>query len=351
MILISCLEVDHEGVLWDLFLEPHSENSALLLPFLCGHLSAAHSCAPQPPSHLKLMFCFTVWLVWSRKTWTPHAQSDGGLPSPRGACAALGGHSFMFNYSESISSVPLEIVHDPCFSLARLLCWGGASACWFSVAAKECFPLPLPSQSPQTLSLPRECCFGTRHWISVAGCSVVSAQQVSASFWSQVSGAGQIDRSTCDQCREKLQFLCLLFSSLFCAASVPVLVWETRTLWNVFLESLLCLGSGLLFKKATQPSWLVFSITKQSRGWEDHPPLLLYWQGFLDAVEDGLTDAVRTCQSSHGPRWVAAAHPVKCRAAVGMSRGETDSSSQLGSSSVFDILRSKTVSSLFFTVS
>lgn len=55
----------------------------------------------------------------------------------------------MFNYSKSISSAPLEMVHDPCFSLARVLRLGEASVCWFSAAAKKHF-LILPSRSPQT---------------------------------------------------------------------------------------------------------------------------------------------------------------------------------------------------------
>lgn len=110
--------------------------------------------------------CFVSFCGWfeAGKPEPPTLSRTGGLPSPRGACAALGGHSFVFNYSESISSVLLETVHDPCFSLARVLCWGEASACCFSAATKECFLLPLPSQSPQTLPLPWERCFGTGHW-------------------------------------------------------------------------------------------------------------------------------------------------------------------------------------------
>lgn len=118
----------------------------------------------------------------------------------------------MFNYSKSISSAPLEMVHDPCFSLARVLRLGEASVCWFSAAAKKCFRL-LPSRSPQThtaqLPLPWEHCFGSGplnfhsgmlHRLSVTGISF---------FLMQVSGAGWIDSPACDQHRGKLPFLSL----------------------------------------------------------------------------------------------------------------------------------------------
>lgn len=307
-------------VSWVFFLKPLSENSPLLLSVLCGHLCADPSCAPLPPSHLALMFCFILGLVWSRKPKLTPAQSDRGLPSPQGVCTALGGHNFTLNSSESISSAPLETVHDPCFSLARVLCWGEASAWWFSAAAKESFLLPLPSQSPQTLPLPPEPCSGTGHWnfhwgmfsfLSTTGISFFLITGVRC--WSD----WQI---TCDQHREKLHFLYLWFSSLFCAVFLSLCWFErcTRTEMSLLSEFVVL---GICFKKVTQPSWLFFSITKQGRGWEDHPAVLLCWQGFWDAVEDGLSDALGTCHSSCGPRWVVAAHPVKCRATEGMSRG------------------------------
>ena len=113
-------------------------------------------CRSQPCPSASLMsepaFHFILAAGLKQKNMnTPCSVTQGGSQPRRGACAARGGHSFMFNYSKSISSAPLGMVHYPYFSLARVLCLGEASVCWFSAAATKCFLL-LPSRSPQAHS-------------------------------------------------------------------------------------------------------------------------------------------------------------------------------------------------------
>lgn len=190
----------------------------------------------QPPAVLLCLphiwhSCLVSFWGWfeAEKPKPPLLSQTGGLPSPQGVCTALGGHSFTFNSSESISSAPLETVHDPCFSLARVLCWGEASAWWFSAAAKEFFLLPLPSQSPQTLPLPPEPCFGTGHWNFHWGMfSCLSTTGISFFLITGVRCCSDW-QITCDQHREKLQFLYLWFSSLFCAVFLSLCWFERCT--------------------------------------------------------------------------------------------------------------------------
>lgn len=117
-------------------------------------------------------------------------------------------------------------------------------------------------------SLPRRCLFpgsavlAPDIGISTEGCSVVSAQQVSASFSSQVSGAGQIDRSpvtstgksySFSTCLENPEKAFLPFSlQSFCACAG---LRDAHALKCFFLETLLCLGSGYLKKLHSLPGY------------------------------------------------------------------------------------------------
>ena len=86
-----------------LFLEPHSEDPAFLLPSLSSHPPADRSRAPQPLSRPTPAFRFILATgLKQKKTNTPCSVTEGGSPPRREACAALGGHSFTFNYSKSI---------------------------------------------------------------------------------------------------------------------------------------------------------------------------------------------------------------------------------------------------------
>lgn len=140
-------------------MEPYSENSSLLQPLLCGHLSAA----PQPSSHLTLMFCFILWLVWSRKTQTPHAQVSRGGSHHSKERARPWRPQLHINCSESISSAPLETVPDPVSPWPESCAEERHQHGGFLLQPRSLFfSLCLPS-------LPRCClflgsCFGTRHW-------------------------------------------------------------------------------------------------------------------------------------------------------------------------------------------
>lgn len=214
-------------VSWGFFLEPHSENSTLLLPLLCGHPPAAHSCAHQPPSHLTVMFSFILWLVWSRKTQTQCSVWQGGSHHSK-ECAQL----WEGTASPSIT-VRAPQVHPWKQSMAPVSPWpescaeerhqhGGLLLQPRSLFFSLCLP-----------SLPRRCLFpgsavlALDIGISIEGCSVVSAQQVSASFWSQVSGAGQIDRSQVTSTGKRWSQPWKRLSSLFCAVFL-CLCWFER---------------------------------------------------------------------------------------------------------------------------
>lgn len=182
----------------------------------------------------------------------PCSVGQGGSHHPK-ECAQL----WEGTASRSVT-VRVETVHDPCFSLARVLCWGQASAWWFSAAARESFLLPLPSQSPQTLPLPRDCCFGTRHWNFHWG--MFSCLSTTAISFFLITGVRCWSdwQVTCDQHREELQFLYLFrklwkgFSSLFFAVFLCLCWFERCTCSEMcLLRDFVVLGFWLLKKSYT----------------------------------------------------------------------------------------------------
>lgn len=243
-LFFSCLEVHHEGVLSFLF-------EATLRKLTLTAVSALWSpvCSPQLCSSASLTsgthVLFHSGAGLKQKTQTYPSQT-GGSHHPK-ECAQL----WEATTSRSIP-VRASQVHPWKQSMTPVSPW--PESCAEERHQHGGFLL-----QPRSLffslclsSLPRHCLFPLSPvlaldiGISIEACSVVSAQQVSASSWSQVSGAGQIGRSLVTSTGKSCTFSTCGFLPFSVQSFCPCAgLRDAHVLKCLFLVSLLCLGSVL----------------------------------------------------------------------------------------------------------